>query len=80
MLVWVSGTSEHANPTPLKSILTPSHAKVEFIELMDFKGERDAAAITKALRQRIAAVSGWPLNDELMSKGPLVADPPGRAA
>jgi 1-acyl-sn-glycerol-3-phosphate acyltransferase len=63
MLVWVSGTSEHANPTPLKSILTPSHAKVEFIELMDFKGERDAAAITKALRQRIAAVSGWPLND-----------------
>lgn len=64
MLVWVTGTP-NTNVTS-KSMLTPSRAHVEFIEFIDFKGEQDAQKITQALRQRLAEVSGWPLNDEPM--------------
>lgn len=66
LLIWVSGTPIMHKPTTLKSIFTPSRARVEYIDLIDFKGQRDAAAITHALRSRIAAVSGWPMNDEPM--------------
>jgi 1-acyl-sn-glycerol-3-phosphate acyltransferase len=62
LLVWVSGTPETRSLT--RSLLTPSHAQVRFVEIIDFNGERDAHVITRQLRERLASVSGWPLNDE----------------
>ena len=62
LLAWVSGTPD--TDVMSKSILTPSHAKVEFIEVIDFKGERDPQCITQHLRTRLAQVSGWPINDQ----------------
>jgi 1-acyl-sn-glycerol-3-phosphate acyltransferase len=62
LLVWVSGTPDTNDLH--KSIFTPSHARVRYVELMDFKGERDAHVITDKLRNRLAKVTGWPLNDE----------------
>jgi 1-acyl-sn-glycerol-3-phosphate acyltransferase len=63
MLVWISGTPETRDMH--KSILGPSRARVVFLDIIDFKGERDAHAIAAELRSRIAKASGWPLNDEL---------------
>jgi hypothetical protein len=37
---------------------------VKFIEVIDFAGEKDGHLITSRLRQRLAQVSGWPMNDE----------------
>lgn len=71
LLVWVSGTPD--SNTMIGSITTPSHARVQFIDLIDFKGQRDAAAITQSLRERIAAASGWPINDNAMP--PIEAAP-----
>jgi 1-acyl-sn-glycerol-3-phosphate acyltransferase len=62
LLVWITGTPRSRSMS--QSIFTPSRARVEFLELIDFKGERDAHIITQQLRERIAKVSGWPLNDE----------------
>lgn len=62
LLVWVSGTPD--TNILQQSIFTPSHARVEYVDLLDFKGERDAHVITERLRQRLAKVTGWPLNDE----------------
>jgi 1-acyl-sn-glycerol-3-phosphate acyltransferase len=61
LLVWVSGTAE-AN-TLRGSILTPSRARVQFVDLMRFEKGARAADIAQALRERIHEVSGWPLND-----------------
>ena len=62
LLCWISGTPDTNKMG--KSMLSRSHSKVRFIELIDFKGERHAANIARILRERIAEVSGWPLNDE----------------
>jgi 1-acyl-sn-glycerol-3-phosphate acyltransferase len=62
LLVWVSGTPQTRDMH--KSILGPSRARVVFLDIIDFKGERDAHVITEELRRRIAEASGWPLNDE----------------
>ncbi len=64
LLIWVSGTPD--TDVMSKSVLTPSRAKVEYIELINFKEEDDAHEITRKLRQRLAKVTGWPLNDEQM--------------
>jgi 1-acyl-sn-glycerol-3-phosphate acyltransferase len=66
LLVWVSGTPRTTDL--FKALRTPSRSRVEFIELIDFKGESDAETITQTLRQRIADRSGWPLNDEPQPK------------
>lgn len=62
LLVWISGTPETSSL--IGSMLRPSHARVEFIKLIDFKGETDATVITDRLRNDLAKASGWPLNDE----------------
>jgi len=62
LLVWVSDTP---NTTRMnESLFTPSRARVEYLELIDFKDERDAHVITERLRDRLAQRSGWPKNDE----------------
>lgn len=71
MLVWVSGTPDTTSTS--KSITTPSRARVEFIEVLDFKGQRDAEAITQQIRQRLANAANWPLNDHPVPPKPLAA-------
>jgi len=62
LLVWVSGTPN--TTSMMGSIVSPSRARIRYVELIDFRGERDAHVITQKLRERLAAVSGWPLNDQ----------------
>ena len=64
LLVWVSGTPDAHDMA--ESILRRSRARVKYLELIDFKGERDPGVITQTLRQHLAAATGWPLNDEPM--------------
>ena len=67
LLAWIHGTPDRTDT--LGSILIPSRAHVEFLGLFSFEGEKDAAVITKTLRDRIAARSGWPLNEEVQPLG-----------
>lgn len=62
LLVWVSGTPDTSDMKT--SLISPSRAHVEYVELIDFQDERDAHDITQQLREHLACVSGWPLNDE----------------
>jgi 1-acyl-sn-glycerol-3-phosphate acyltransferase len=77
LLVWVSDTPR--TTSVIHSLCTPSRARVRFIERLDFSHERDAAAITRQLRERLAAASGWPLNDEPMPKPPRDSAAPAMA-
>ncbi len=61
LLVWVSGTPDTNDMN--KSLMTPSHARVQYLGVFDFAGQRDAKAITETLRAKIAEVSGWPIKD-----------------
>lgn len=69
MLVWVSGTPDTTSTAG--SITTPSRARVEFIDVLDFKGQRDAQAITQQIRERLAQAANWPLNDHPVPPKPL---------
>ena len=62
LLVWVRDTPDTTRMS--ESLFTRSNAKVEYIELIDFKNERDAHAIAQKLRNRLSQHSGWPKNDE----------------
>lgn len=68
LLVWVSGTPETSSL--IDSLITPSRARIEFLELIDFRGERDGHIITQTLRERLAQVSNWPLVDQPMPRRP----------
>lgn len=59
LLVWVSGTPDTNDM--YQSLLTPSHARVQFLGVFDFAGEKDAKVITTTLRQTLAEYSGWPM-------------------
>jgi len=73
LLCWVSGTPETLDT--VRGIITPSRARVRFVERIDFGGETDAEAITRTLRQRLAEVSGWPLNDDPLPPRPAERRP-----
>jgi 1-acyl-sn-glycerol-3-phosphate acyltransferase len=73
LLCWVSGTPDTNDMAG--SLLSHSHSRVQYLELIDFKGERDAKKITKILRDKIADVSGWPEHDEHMPPGRNDSDP-----
>jgi len=73
LLVWVRGTPDSTET--FQALGTPSRARVTFLELIDFSGTRDPAAITETLRQRLAEASGWPLNDEPLAPSNGSADP-----
>jgi len=62
LLCWVSGTPE-TNDT-IQGLMTPSRARVRFVDQIDFGDEADAGVITEALRRRLAEASGWPVNDD----------------
>lgn len=61
LLTWISGTPDTNDM--MKSLATPSHARVQYVAMLDFTGERDPKVITETLRQKLAEVSGWPMVD-----------------
>ena len=73
LLVWVTGTPE-AKDMP-GALGSPSRSRIEFVDLLDFSGERDPAAIAQTLRKCLADASGWPLNDEPLSPPGTNPDP-----
>ena len=64
LLVWISGTPDTRET--FASLFRPSRARIEFLEVIDFSGERDAAAITRKIRERLSKDTAWPLNDQPM--------------
>jgi 1-acyl-sn-glycerol-3-phosphate acyltransferase len=68
LLVWISGTPD--TNELYRSLVSPSQARVHYLELIDFKGERDPQVITEHLRRRLSEVSGWPLNNEPQPRPP----------
>jgi 1-acyl-sn-glycerol-3-phosphate acyltransferase len=73
LLAWISGTPK--TNRMLDGFLTPSRARVRFLEVYRFERTDDPEQITQRLRRRIAEESGWPINDEPQDPGgPSVED------
>ena len=63
LLVWIRDTPEPAAMMP--ALRCPSHSKVTFVEMMTFDERRPKPAeVTRKLRERLAQISGWPINDD----------------
>ncbi len=60
--VWISGTPEVGRA--IESLWRRGRARVEFAEPMRFDRSTGPEAITRAIRDRIAEMSGWPVSDE----------------
>lgn len=75
LLVWVSGTPETTSLAG--SVATPSNARVQFVDLIDFSDVTDASRIAETLRQRLARASGWPLSENVPPLENGRADPFG---
>ncbi len=73
LLVWITGTPPETEMW--NALCTPSRSRVEFVDLVTFPEESDPAAITEALRRRLAEVSGWPINDQPLIPPQPTADP-----
>lgn len=73
LLVWVSGTPDTNRMSA--SLLTRSHAKVVYIERLEFGKTRDVSAITETLRRKLSEASGWPMVDEVTPKREASLDP-----
>jgi len=69
--VWISGTPK-VN-VAFHAVVRRSHARVQFSQPMRFDKSMDAEAITLAIRDRIATMSGWPAT-EVDAHMPLGAD------
>ncbi|MCP3905099.1 MAG: 1-acyl-sn-glycerol-3-phosphate acyltransferase [Planctomycetes bacterium] len=67
LVVWVSGTPDTNKMG--EALATRSHARVVFVDLMEFPDERDPTVVTERLRQRIHEASGWPFNEEIIPPG-----------
>lgn len=74
LAVWVSGTPDTNRMA--EAMQQRSHARIAFLEIMQFPGERDPAVICARLRARIAAASGWPLNETALPPGGAEPDEP----
>lgn len=59
LLVWVSGTPD--TEALSEAFFTPSRARIEYVGVFRFKQHHDPAAITRALREKLAEASGWTL-------------------
>lgn len=59
LLVIIEGTPD--TPTAFASLIRFSRARVRYLPLLSFEGsDLDAAAITRALEDRVVAETGWP--------------------
>jgi 1-acyl-sn-glycerol-3-phosphate acyltransferase len=67
LLAWVSGTPD-TNKLG-EAMATRSRSRVVFLEPVTYPEGTDPATITDDLRNRIAGISGWPLNDEMIPPG-----------
>jgi 1-acyl-sn-glycerol-3-phosphate acyltransferase len=67
LVAWVTGTPD--TPDMNEALMTRSHGRVEFLDVMRFDEGAKPEAITEALRMKIAQRSGWPLNDEVIPPG-----------
>ncbi len=74
LLAWISGTPESTEMVPALS--SRSHARLEFIDCLEFAEERDPAVITETLRRRLTEVSGWPVCDEPLAPSAIVETDP----
>lgn len=72
LLVWVSGTPD-TNKLG-EALSSRSHSRVVYIELVEYEGKHSASDISEDLRRRVAEVSGWPLNDEVLPPGGPAGD------
>jgi 1-acyl-sn-glycerol-3-phosphate acyltransferase len=66
LLVSITGTP--MTEQMAKAFSTPSRARVMFLDVMRFKEGTDAKHITNAIRERLARMTGWQLNDEPMPR------------
>jgi 1-acyl-sn-glycerol-3-phosphate acyltransferase len=73
LLVWVSHTPDETEM--FRALVTPSRARVQFVDLLEFPPKTDAATITGGLRQRLAEASNWPIRDEPLIPPRANADP-----
>jgi 1-acyl-sn-glycerol-3-phosphate acyltransferase len=73
LLVWVSQTPHETDM--FKALLTPSRARVQFVDLLEFPDKTDPATITRQLQQRLAEVSNWPIRDEAVIPPRTNGDP-----
>ncbi len=62
LLVWISGTPEA--PEMGRALVSPSRARVQFIDRLTFDKSAAAADVAGMLRRRLAEASGWPRDDE----------------
>ena len=62
LLAWISGTPDTGDV--MTALGSRSHARVEFLELIDYGDEKDANVIAQDLRRRLQEASGWIINDE----------------
>jgi 1-acyl-sn-glycerol-3-phosphate acyltransferase len=59
--VWISGTPRV--DVAMQSLWKRGRARIEFGEPMRFDDVQDSKAIAPAIRDRIAAMSGWPSSE-----------------
>jgi 1-acyl-sn-glycerol-3-phosphate acyltransferase len=64
LVCWVSGTPD--TPIMSEALASRSHARVVYLDVIEFAENDSPETITAALRRRIHEASGWPLNDEPM--------------
>jgi 1-acyl-sn-glycerol-3-phosphate acyltransferase len=62
LLVWVSQTPQETEMS--RALMTPSRARVDFVDLIEFPAGSDPATITRELQERLADASAWPIRDE----------------
>ncbi|MHC4589368.1 MAG: lysophospholipid acyltransferase family protein [Planctomycetota bacterium] len=73
LLVWVSQTPHETSMG--RALVTPSRARVQFVDVLEFPGKTDPATITRQLQQRLAEASNWPIKDEPLIPPQVNGDP-----
>ena len=73
LLVWVSQTSHETGMG--RALVTPSQARVQFVDLLEFPAGSDPATITRRLQERLAEASNWPIRDEPLIPPQVNGDP-----
>jgi 1-acyl-sn-glycerol-3-phosphate acyltransferase len=73
LLAWVSQTPHETDM--FKALATPSRARVQFVDLLEFPARSDPAGITRRLQERLAEASNWPIRDEPLIPPQVNGDP-----